>query len=135
MSDLINRADAIESVVCHIWHMPNGVYRQFNCENVVREVVEDAIKRLPSAEAVSREEYEEVKAYMDTLVDAFIEDGGELAESVKVVRCKDCKWWSGSANTSHNNHLCKRALDQNVEYWTRGDDYCSYGERKGGDTE
>ena len=53
--DLISKQDAIEAVVCHIWHMPNEVYRQFNCENVVREVVEDAIKRLPSAEAVQGE--------------------------------------------------------------------------------
>ena len=50
-TDLISRADAIDAVVCHIWHMPNEAYRQFNCENVVREVVEDAIQRLPSAEA------------------------------------------------------------------------------------
>ena len=53
--DLISRQDAIEAVVCHIWHMPNEAYRQFNCENIVREVVEDAIKRLPSAEAVQGE--------------------------------------------------------------------------------
>lgn len=52
--DLIRRRDAIEAVVCHIWHMPNEAYRQFNCENIVREVVEDAIQRLPSAEAVQR---------------------------------------------------------------------------------
>ena len=48
----------------------------------------------------------------------------------ELVRCKDCRWWSGSVTASHNNHLCKRALDQNVDYWTRGDDYCSYGERR-----
>lgn len=54
-----------------------------------KAVIDMAIKAL-SADAVSREEYEEVKAYMDTLVDAFIEDGEELAESVEVVRCKDC---------------------------------------------
>ena len=53
MSDLIKRSDAIEAVVCHIWHLPNEVYKQFNCENIVREVVEDAIERLPSAEAVT----------------------------------------------------------------------------------
>lgn len=61
-------------------------------------------------------------------------EGARKAKN-SIVRCKDCKWWSGSVNTSHNNHLCKRALDQNVEYWTRYDDYCSYGERKGGEKE
>lgn len=62
-----------------------------------------------------------------------LETNEPIYDMVEVVRCKACKWWSGSVNTSHNNHLCKRALDQNVEYWTRGDDFCSYGERKGGE--
>ena len=80
-----------------------------------------------SADVVSREKYEEVKAYMDTLVDAFIEDGEELAESVKVVRCKDCRWWSCKDSLhQHNSHLCR--------YWkstnTSADDFCSYGERR-----
>lgn len=57
-------------------------------------------------------------------------DDAPTIDSVEVVKCKDCRWWSGSANTSHNNHLCKRALDQNVDYWTRGDDYCSCGEHR-----
>ncbi len=52
-----------------------------------------------------------------------------------IVRCKDCRWWGGTQHTKHNNHLCKRAIDQNVEYWTKADDYCSYGERREGDTE
>lgn len=52
----------------------------------------------------------------------------------EVVRCKDCKHWSGNEKM-HNNHLCKRAQDQNIDYWTRGDDFCSYGERKGGEDE
>ena len=69
----------------------------------------------PSDEAVSREEYEEVKAYMDTLVDAFIEDGEELAESVKVVRCKDCKHWH---------------IDSHCDGYRSADDFCSWGERK-----
>ena len=51
-----------------------------------------------------------------------------------VVRCKHCKHWSGNWKM-HNNHLCKRAQDQNIDYWTRGDDFCSYGERKGGEDE
>ena len=47
--------------------------------------------------------YEEVKAYADTLVDAFIEDGEELAESVKVVRCKDCRWYDNRyGDVCHN---------------------------------
>ena len=67
MSDLIKRSDAIEAVVCHIWHLPNEVYKQFNCENIVREVVEDAIERLPSAEAVTHGRLINADALMDLL--------------------------------------------------------------------
>ena len=52
-------------------------------------------------------------------------------DAVSVVRCKDCRHWSGCKSTMHNNHLCGRAKEQNVDYWTRADDFCSYGERKG----
>ena len=60
-------------------------------------------------------------------------DKRELAKRVEkikgmdLVRCKDCKHWSGCKSTMHNNHLCGRA--ENVDYWTKADDYCSYGER------
>ena len=50
-------------------------------------------------------------------------------DAVSVVRCKDCKHWSGCKNTMRNNHRCSRA--ENVDYWTRADDFCSYGEREG----
>ena len=85
--------------------------------------IDMAIEAL-SADAVSREEYEEVKAYMDTLVDAFIEDGEELAESVKVVRCKDCRHYIVEGITTQYGwcHEYKHSVDE--------DDYCSYGERK-----
>ena len=56
------------------------------------------------------------------------------ALQTEVVRCGECKHWSGNGKM-HNNHLCKRAQDQNIDYWTRGDDFCSYGERKGGEDE
>ena len=49
--DLISRADAIEAVVCHIWHTPPEARKLFNCENYVRDVVEEALKALPSADA------------------------------------------------------------------------------------
>jgi len=51
------------------------------------------------------------------------------APSIDIVRCKECKHWSGCKSTMHNNHLCSRA--ENVDYWTRADDFCSYGEREG----
>ena len=84
------------------------------------EAIDMAIESL-SADTVSREEHEEVKAYMDTLVDAFIEDGEELAESVKVVRCKDCRFWK-------NEHLCL-VMSRYGSMETKAEHFCSWGER------
>ena len=126
-NDLISRADAIDFVTKLIWN--DG-----ETWNDVQDRIVDGIKALPSADRPSEEKLlaeikhlREQNNQLDELYTAL------SANTPDIVRCKDCKWWSGSANTSHNNHLCKRALDQNVEYWTRGDDFCSYGERKGGE--
>ena len=45
-----------------------------------------------------------------------------------IVRCKDCRWWSGSQETTHNNHLC-RNWSKFGSISTSADDFCSYGER------
>lgn len=133
-NDVINRADAIKAVaklqkydfdernrlrIYAPWHKPKRIF-------VETEAIYKCIYTMPSADAVSREEYEEVKAYMDTLVDAFIEDGEEIAESVKVVRCKDCK------------HLKTMCEDEGTCYywckhWNNATDdwgHCYYGERR-----
>ena len=43
-------------------------------------------------------------------------------DAVPVVRCRECKY--------HNKPPCPMRLSFN---WTEDDDFCSYGERKGGD--
>lgn len=91
------------------------------------EAIDMAIEAL-SIDVVSREEYEEVKVYMDTLVDAFIEDGKELAKSIKVVRCNDCKWYQG-VHSVQGHAPCEWFNKQVL--WN---DFCSNGEPyKGGD--
>ena len=47
----------------------------------------------------------------------------------ELVRCKDCKWWSGNPETMHNNHLC-RNWSKFGSINTSANDYCSYGERR-----
>ena len=47
----------------------------------------------------------------------------------ELVRCKDCRWWSGSQETMHNNHLC-RNWSKFGSINTGADDFCSYGERR-----
>ena len=47
-------------------------------------------------------------------------------DTVPVVRCKDCKWWSRKVGIvdSPNGHCFSHDIDPN------GYDFCSYGERK-----
>ena len=59
-----------------------------------------------------------------------------IREICELVRCCECKYWGGCKSTAHNSNQCGRmAEEQNLDYWTRADDYCSYGERKGADDE
>lgn len=51
------------------------------------------------------------------------------AEAVEVVRCKGCKYWHG------NTEFCDMWSHLNIAQRTLADDYCSLGERKGGDNE
>lgn len=115
--------DILNGMFCSLCSLQHP--RRSHDENLtkLREIREEALDM--AIEALQRE---------DRLLKS-LETNEPIYDMVEVVRCKACKWWSGSVNTSHNNHLCKRALDQNVEYWTRGDDFCSYGERKGGEDE
>lgn len=48
---------------------------------------------------------------------------------IDIISCRECKYWSGCKSTMHNSHRCGRT--ENVDYWTRADDFCSYGEREG----
>lgn len=58
MRDVIYRDDAIEAMVCHIWHTPPETRKLFNCENYVRDVVEKALNTLPSADVVPKHDVE-----------------------------------------------------------------------------
>lgn len=58
MRDVIYRDDAIEAMVCHIWHTPPEARKLFNCENYVRDVVEKALNTLPSAKVVPKHDVE-----------------------------------------------------------------------------
>ena len=52
-----------------------------------------------------------------------------IIDAVPVVRCKDCKFgdWDSEPNDAM---VCMRTKDG---FWRSGNDFCSYGERKGGD--
>ena len=68
------------------------------------------------------EEYYSETMSIAEMIDRFSDTGFDeqfVVDAVEVVRCKDCKHASGIyATCSH------------VDWWNRGDDYCSRGERK-----
>ena len=60
-------------------------------------------------------------------IDAILDSNA--ADVVPVVRCKDCKF--GDLDSEPNDAMvCMRTKDG---FWRSGNDFCSYGERKGGD--
>lgn len=52
-------------------------------------------------------------------------------DAVEVVRCKECKWWK--TNYLWNGTERKVCVIESYEPCRKPDDYCSRGERKGGD--
>lgn len=52
-------------------------------------------------------------------------------DAVPVVRCKDCRWWK--TNYTWNGKEVKVCVVEPYEPVRKGDDYCSRGEREGGD--
>ena len=54
-------------------------------------------------------------------------------DAVEVVRCKDCKHWNCYGGENHNNGDCSELYGMGC--CMNGDDFCSYGERKGNATD
>lgn len=53
---------------------------------------------------------------------------------VEVVRCRDCKWWVREGNDSYGYAMfCDHDCSLGGQGIKKPEDYCSYGERKGGD--
>lgn len=120
--DLINRADAIEAVVCHIWHTPPETRKMFNCENYVRYVVEEALKPLPSADT-------DMSEYCDRLWKIAYERGKAETEA------KTGEWVEHTGGISHElYYFCDQCYG---EVDTNDYNFCpNCGARmKGGDTE
>jgi transcriptional regulator with XRE-family HTH domain len=93
-----------------------------------------AIKSRCTESAISRYIHDERKPNVKTLrnlalalgvtVDVLLKGGTKAM--VKVIRCKDCKYWGGTVF----DHKCRRWLSLDHINCTKPTDYCSYGERK-----
>ena len=118
MSDYIKREDAIEAILNLT--MSEG--------RVPVDTVTHVIKDVPSVD-------------LPTKVIATVEfDGDKLQDIVnntlsrndivQVVRCKDCRYWRSDGECiMHSNYAL------NIIYGVNENDYCSYGERKDGESE
>ena len=103
---------------------------------------EEAIKILKAIriyECYPKSASEETKEAIDMAIEALSNNITESPneaikrqnDAIDMVRCKDCRWWNGSQETMHNNHLC-RNWSKFGSINTSAEDFCSYGERKGG---
>jgi len=90
-------------------------------------------------------EYIEREAARD-LMERALEDDWEIqyandrlrdipaADVVEVVRCRECKWWVREGNDSYGYAMfCDHDCSLGGQGIKKPEDYCSYGERKGGD--
>jgi hypothetical protein len=62
-------------------------------------------------------------------------DSGYRARDNEIVRCKDCKWYQEGEIFAPNKYcfrLKHPVEDRQIGYNFSPDDFCSYGERKGG---
>lgn len=104
-------------------------------ENMNYTQKELAIRSLCTESAISKYVHNERKPNYKTLerlalalgvsVDALIK-GKVKNDFIRVVRCKDCKHWGGTAF----DHTCRRWSGLYLKNSTKPTDYCSCGERK-----
>ena len=79
-------------------------------------------------EIVREQGHEHPNAYHLTNYATLILQEAPTVDAVEVVRCRDCKY--RFKNNGHSRAGCP-IIDANI--WMDDDDFCSYGERKGGD--
>ena len=127
MSDYIKREDAI-----------NALKNAFDTVPMPYAIAEGILKDVPYADVVSRKDYESMEHTVAVLNAEIMSNimsrvkaltaPNPFADVVEVVRCKDCK--------HHNGVTCEFwSADPYEQSPALPDDYCSYGERKDGESE
>ena len=79
---------------------------------------------------VDKEELLKALAYDRDQYDRGYNDG-RRASMDSIVRCKECRHWGGVTF----GYICRRFSGSYIRNETRENDFCSYGERKGGEQE
>lgn len=99
MSDYIKREDAIKKIAEYISDDGDTQHWVY--------VADDILKRIPSADVVERQKYEQIKGlYEQSLIDR--ESMAKKLEATEpyeigqeVVRCKECKWKENDEKTCY----------------------------------
>ena len=77
---------------------------------------------------------DEYRERMSKITTGFLQDIDEqpTVDAVEVVRCRDCKW--NKERECPLSYTSPISVDGEVSIWYKNNDndYCSYGERKGG---
>lgn len=75
---------------------PQGIYHERTYLDGIAES-RNAIRDIPAADVVSRDCYDRILAENDTMREMLAQigkkPGDEICDMVKVVRCKDCRFW------------------------------------------
>lgn len=89
--------------------------------------------RLIDAEALAEQHriaaYENNNSYSFHITAKAYIDNAPTVDAVPVVRCKECKWWRGPI---YGNRCSYHSGPNHTEFYD-ADEFCSRGERKGGD--
>ena len=95
-------------------------------EYIDREALMRQIKEIHCTECDSYNGVRCRACWVDDTLDYI--DSEPAADVAPVVRCKDCKFgdWDSEPDDAM---VCMRTKDG---FWRSGNDFCSYGERKGG---
>lgn len=106
-----------EEAINNLESLYNEVYNEDSDGYAYAEAIDMAIEAL-SADVVSREKYDKVN-------DLYLMSIKAMMNKPVIVRCKDCRF-----NKHPLNDLC---LIKKAGIYPDDDDFCSYGERKGGE--
>ena len=119
MSEYIKRGDAIKAILDLT--MSKG--------RVPVDTVTHVIKDVPNVDLPTKI-IAKIEFDGDKLQD-IVNNALSRNDIVQVVRCKDCKY----AELHKDNNVIFCEINELSGRWIKADDYCSYGERKDGESE
>ena len=135
----MKREEAIKTLR-ELWRETNDSWYEEVYDMAIEALTQDSRKVTQESDLISREDAREA---IDKLMEIHFDRKVVLskardvivslpsAEAVEIVRCKDCK----HQDHCHETVAHTKKHDEFIEYWSEPIEWCSRGERKGGDDE